>query len=364
MNMRKFLSVATGAIVVLAAVLSVSLASPTPAEGQNPFNLPLRARVKSTQPALWLRQSNANGGIVLAERVPTMVGTPGVKGTPTAVFVIANNGDTMFDGAVQFNGSVTGGAVTNDLNGGAFYLDPNQSAILRAQTNGRTTVTLPATGTLQITTGSFRVGNGSNGTALNGEDAYVEGTFEVDAAAKLDGGVTTTTITGANAETLNNATNGFWDLGTAGLMQTANTANGIGFESVISAAVITSTNATLWTVPASQKWLVKRVFCHVTTNFDCSGDDCQVIIGDDTDTDGFLVLADATLQTADTEGTGWPAGWQGFATGTVGAFLDGGGWSFPYVATQTIDIDIRDVSGGGNPTAGAATCYLDYMRFE
>ena len=35
-----------------------------------------------------------------------------------------------------------------------------------------------------------------------------------------------------------------------------------------------------------------------------------LVIGDGNDADGFCVLADAELQAADTEGTGWAAGWQ------------------------------------------------------
>lgn len=130
-----------------------------------------------------------------------------------------------------------------------------------------------------------------------------------------------------------------------------------------SAAIITSTNGATWTVGASETWLVHNVFCEITTNFDCTGNDCQLKIGDGNNDDGFLLLADAALQAADTEGTGFAAGWQGLYTDTIGAYLYPGG-GFIYAATDTIDIDIRDVSGGTNPTAGAGTCYIRYTRFE
>lgn len=130
-----------------------------------------------------------------------------------------------------------------------------------------------------------------------------------------------------------------------------------------SAAITTASDGAVWTVPASQTWQIKRVICNITTNFDCTGDDCALIIGDGNDTDGFLVLADAELQIADTEGTGFAAGWQGLVAATVGAYLDPE-QSFIYAATDTIDIDIRDVSAATNPTAGAATCYLDYSRWN
>lgn len=164
----------------------------------------------------------------------------------------------------------------------------------------------------------------------------------------------------------------FRDSGTAklsildggGLSQATDTQNGIGFSSWDSAAVITTTNGALWTVPTGQVWIVAGVFCKITTNFDCTGDDCALTIGDGNDADGFLVLADAAMQATDTEGTGWPAGYEGFAAATVGAYLDGGGWGFPYAATDTIDIDIKDASDSSNPTAGAATCWLNYTRIQ
>lgn len=130
-----------------------------------------------------------------------------------------------------------------------------------------------------------------------------------------------------------------------------------------SAAITAASNGALWTVPASQVWQVKRVICNITTNFDCTGDDCALKIGDGNDDDGFLVLADAELQAADTEGTGFPAGWQGLVAATIGAYLDPE-QSYIYAATDTIDIDIRDVSAGTDPTAGAGTCYLDYSRWQ
>ncbi|MEK7824760.1 MAG: hypothetical protein AAB290_06945, partial [Candidatus Eisenbacteria bacterium] len=40
--------------------------------------------------------------------------------------------------------------------------------------------------------GDLIVGNGTPGVAQNGEDGYIEGTFEVDGAAQFDGAVTAT----------------------------------------------------------------------------------------------------------------------------------------------------------------------------
>lgn len=48
--------------------------------------------------------------------------------------------------------------------------------------------------------GNLRIGNGTPTTTLNGEDAYIEGTFEVDGASRFDGAVTfTSSVTGITA---------------------------------------------------------------------------------------------------------------------------------------------------------------------
>jgi hypothetical protein len=130
------------------------------------------------------------------------------------------------------------------------------------------------------------------------------------------------------------------------------------------AAIITSTDGALWTVAASEIWFVHSLYCRVTTNFDCTGDDCILHIGDGNDEDGLLDLDDAELQAADTEMTGAPAGWQGFgSTATRGAYL-GEGLGFVYVGAETIDIVLKDSSDNSDPTAGAATCYLVYTRIQ
>lgn len=142
----------------------------------------------------------------------------------------------------------------------------------------------------------------------------------------------------------------------------------IGLPTIETAVVITTTDGALWTVADGEVWFVHNVFCNVTTNFDCTGDDCVLHIGDGNDEDGFLDLDDAELQTTDTEITGAQAGWQGMYTATSGAYLIGSSMTgFVYApsgSAETIDIMIDDDSAGTNPTAGAATCYLVYTRVE
>lgn len=52
---------------------------------------------------------------------------------------------------------------------------------------------VPTTFTDLSVTGDLKVGNGTPSVTQNGEDAYIEGTFEVDGAARFDGQVTFTT---------------------------------------------------------------------------------------------------------------------------------------------------------------------------
>lgn len=129
----------------------------------------------------------------LSEDLKVGNGTPSVTLNGEDAFVEGTfevDGATRFDGAVAINGGLTG-AVANDLNGGALTMDADGDTILRAQVDDLTTLVLgAATGTMQVSTGSFRVGNGANTVSLDGEDAYVEGTFEVDGTSNF-GGVAT-----------------------------------------------------------------------------------------------------------------------------------------------------------------------------
>lgn len=117
---------------------------------------------------------------------------------------------------------------------------------------------------------------------------------------------------------------------------------------------------------AGEICLIHSVLVNVTANFDATGDDATLVIGDANDADGYIVLADAELQAADTEGTGFAAGWQGLAAATLGAYLDLNHNSFPVVGstsgyTMTYAVD---ESSGETLSAGAATVYVTYTRIQ
>lgn len=185
--------------------------------------------------------------------------------------------------------------------------------------------------------GDLTIGDGTpSGNALGGlEDLYVEGGVEIDGILDVDSAI-------YQDITLENIGN---------------------LPTIDNAAVITSSNAAIWTVGAAEIWFVWAVYCDITTNFDCTGDDCTLIIGDGNDTDGFLVLADGEMQAADAEYTGAAAGWHGLHTDSMGAYLSGLA-PFVYDGTDTIDIKIEDASDQSDPAAGAATCYIVYTRVQ
>lgn len=108
------------------------------------------------------------------------------NGTPT----LTQNGEDAYvegtfevDGQSQFDGGV-------DLNGSTLTIDADTDTTLVASSDDIITLTLGAgAGRLSLLTGNMRIGNGTPGTAQDGEDLYVEGGFEVDGTAKLDGTV-------------------------------------------------------------------------------------------------------------------------------------------------------------------------------
>lgn len=323
----------------------------------------------STGPILQLKDAStevarvADGGdFEIGQEVRIGAGTPDATQAANSLYV---KGGLEVDGAIRADGGISG-SINNDLDGGTLTIGGDAGVTLNETTDDLIEFTFGAgTGILNLLTGNLKVGNGTQGLTLNGNDAYVTGTFEVDGATQLDGGVKVTTITGANAETIDNATNGYWDVGAAALKQTINTEN-LGLPTMATASFTYTAAAggtiTLATAGASEVWLVHDIRVNVTTNWDATGDDVTLVIGRDEDTDGFCVLADAELQAADTEGTGWDAGWQCQVAATRGVFIDGTG-GYILNGTETIDA-IIDETSGETITAGGATVYIYYTRIQ
>jgi hypothetical protein len=208
--------------------------------------------------------------------------------------------------------------------------------------------------------GAITVGNSvltvSSAGAIAGADA-----LDIDGATTLNG-----TLDVDGATTLNGALDVDGNLSsgtglitvTTGLYAAQDLEHQM-FATVASEAITYSTSGALWTVADGEVWIVHDVLIDVGTNFDCTGSDCTLQIGDGNDANGLLDLVDAEMQAADTEGTGWAAGWQGQLAATKGAYLVDGNFVYaPSGAAETIDITI----GGTDPAAGAATVYIIYTR--
>lgn len=73
---------------------------------------------------------------------------------------------------------------------------------------------------LEILTGDFNLGNGTPSVTMNGEDAYIEGSFEVDGASRFDGAMSTASI--SSTSSITSSTSG--DIGWSVVDQTDNQA--------------------------------------------------------------------------------------------------------------------------------------------
>jgi hypothetical protein len=122
---------------------------------------------------------------------------------------------------------------------------------------------------------------------------------------------------------------------------------------------------TVATIGAGEVWVIHDVLIETTTNFDCTGDDVTLVVGDGNTAAGFLDLADADLQAAVTEGTGFSAGWIGQDDDNAGVYLDETEYGFVYdeASAETIDW-LLDETSGETITAGAATIYVFYTRIQ
>lgn len=112
-------------------------------------------------------------------------GTPDVTQTGEDAYV---EGTLEVDGLATLDGGI-------DLNAGGLAIDADADSIIDEVSDDVISMTLgAAAGYWNVLLGNSKVGNGTPDVSLNGEDAYVEGTFEVDGASRLDG---TLTVNGA-----------------------------------------------------------------------------------------------------------------------------------------------------------------------
>jgi hypothetical protein len=106
-----------------------------------------------------------------------------LRDASTPVFTVDDGGAWSATGAGTFSGGV-------DLNGGTLTIDADaDTTVVEASDDVISLTSGAAAGYWNILTGNFKVGNGTPGVSLNGEDAYIEGTLEVDSSITADGGL-------------------------------------------------------------------------------------------------------------------------------------------------------------------------------
>jgi len=122
--------------------------------------------------------------------------TMSISGTFTATGN-ADIGDDSSD-TLTIASSIDGDVYINDNSGASpnlIFQDATDERVLIAKVDtSHLTITLPdGTTSLQVLTGNLRVGNGTGeDVSMDAEDAYIEGTLEVDGTVRFDGVVTVT----------------------------------------------------------------------------------------------------------------------------------------------------------------------------
>lgn len=115
----------------------------------------------------------SDGSLVTAQTITVTAGG----------LVVTAGGATITAGGLVI---VAGGA---DIQGGDVTLENDET--LSNANDGTITATVAAGGSFNVATGNLTVGDPSGASlTLNGNDGYIEGTFEADGGARFDGGVT------------------------------------------------------------------------------------------------------------------------------------------------------------------------------
>ena len=303
------------------------------------------------------------------------------------------------DAASNFNVAGAGIDLTIESEAGRLILKGDEAAANGITIDANDAVTtgldidVGSVSGMRVDGGLLDVGGGTCGVADGDNDVCiaavleVDGELEADGAIDADNGLTVdgavTNIGGGTPEVATGDNDLFVtaDLEVDGELECDGTVDIDGVMNLvvgtehIGAMTIASTSitytaaaggsGTVATVGASEIWIVHAVLVNVTTNFDATGDDATLTVGDGNDTDGFITLADAELQTADTEATGFAAGWQGLVPATQGAYIDSAAGTnyFIYDGTDTIDWAV-DEGDGETLSAGAATIYVIYTRIQ
>ena len=141
-----------------------------------------------------------------------------VVGISYAATSVGNNVSTGGTLTIDADGSGSDVTFYTDTAGEELLWDASENMLTIDGTDGANalqvtdgnvafTDTLTVTASITITAGNLTIGNGTPTVVRGGEDAYVEGTFEVDGAVRFDGTLEVNgNITLQNDETISNST--------------------------------------------------------------------------------------------------------------------------------------------------------------
>jgi hypothetical protein len=237
----------------------------------------------------------------------------------------------------------SGSIVDLNASADALALDTDGNTSISAPTDNQIDIEVNGADDFQITANTLTALSGSSIKADTIAETTENNGVAVDGVTLKDGGAT---------------------LGAAGVLDVPVNVEHIGVPTVLTVSIsYTPTTGTLATIGDGEIWFVHSVFIETNTNFDCTGNDCALTIGDGNDADGFIAANDAALQAAFTEATGYAAGWYGIENGSGGAYTldDGGPFIYaPDGADETIDYEVA----GTDPAAGEATVWIIYTRVQ
>lgn len=145
----------------------------------------------------WSRSGTTLSPATSGDAVTTSgnISTTGSGTITSAGLLTGSTGLTITGGTANINASGTAatnignstGALTVASGGTSAWTNTSGNLNFSTATSGDITFTTAlGTGLANILTGNLKVGNGTPGVALNGEDAYIEGTLEVDGATTFD----------------------------------------------------------------------------------------------------------------------------------------------------------------------------------
>ena len=243
-------------------------------------------------------------------------------------------GNVDFEGTADFAGAFTASGGL-DLNGQKLTIDADGNTSIHADTDNQIDVELE--GADQVV---FKAVAAADSGVTN-EYTEIAFTTPVDTSGTNTHNALTVDLAIGNATGGTNAVNAIQIDSITGDAEVTETAINVdsGFDVGIDVAAgvtnlrvpsvcsntlaNTDTSAkTLCTVPDGEVWIIHAVLVNVTTNFDCTGDDCTLQVGDGNDANGLADLVDAEVQTTNTEVTNGAAGWAGQTTGTKGVYIN------------------------------------------